>query len=479
MKKYIGNRLKFPSMFAVILLIVESLLFQFKTALAGQNQTNPMSEKIRHLNWNGLEVVYLEDKRFPTYDLIVYFADGALSDNLGQSGLTSHSFSFLDAGTPKYSQKEILEQLEFYGTGIKTDVTHEFSTLSVSGLSKDLRVTMAKVCHLLRESNYPEAEISQELELEKASLKNLVANPKGLADRIFREMTLSETPYSLPPTGKLMDFKSYTPKQLRLKMDYFINNVKKRIYLTGPKSVLELEKILIEDCQFKGGRDDFVRSLSSKNEHANRIQLVFVPVPDANQVQLRIGRFINSHETGERVLDALSSEYLGGGFTSKLMREVRTKRGLTYTIGAFLGAQKEYGRAGVSTFTKNETINELILLIDQVINEIAQKGILDEELAHFREGMVGSYPFKFESNPQFLAQLLFLDHVEKSYEELFNFRESVFKLTSEQVAKRIENVYGFKSQVILVVGDKSLEKELSKLKDKYGEVRIVKYADFL
>ena len=125
-----------------------------------------IEDNIKKLNWNGIEVVYIEDNRFPTYDLTIYFADGALSEEKGQSGLTIHSFNLMDSGTDKLSQKEILDQLEFLGTDFGADVTHEFTTVSVSGLTKDLKTSMTQICSLMRSATYPEAVIKKELELE-------------------------------------------------------------------------------------------------------------------------------------------------------------------------------------------------------------------------------------------------------------------------------------------------------------------------
>ncbi len=438
-----------------------------------------IEESIKRLNWNGIDVVYIEDKRFPTFDLTLYFADGALSEKKGEFGLTDHSFDLVDAGTPKLTQAQILDQFEFTGTEFNSNVTHEYSTMSVSGLSKDIKSTVSQMCSLLREASYPENVVMKEINQEREGLMTLVANPQGLAERVFREISLAQTPYAYPVSGKLSDFKSFKPAKLRAQMDYFLDKVKKRIYITGPSSVLAIEKIFSEECRFKGSSSDFVRSIAKPVVKETKTNFVFVPVPDANQVQLRIGRFINANETQTRNLDALASDFLGGGFTSRLMREVRVKRGLTYSIGSFISSQKQYGRAGVSTFTKNETIDQLIKVIDETISTIAKNGISEEDLQHSTEGMIGAYPFKFESNPAFLSQLLLLDHIERPYSDLFEFKEAVAKYSAREVAQRIKEVYGMDRQTIFVLGDKKIEPKLKELSKKYGKLKVLDYKKFL
>lgn len=458
--------------------LLAAIAFSFQL-LAADKQPS-IEDNIKRLNWNGIDVVYIEDARFPTYDFTLYFADGALSDTKGKFGLTTHSFNLIDSGTASLSQKEILDQLEFLGTDISADVTHEFTTLSVSGLTKDLKTSMSQICSLLRSATFPENVVKKELELERAGLQSLVASPQSLSERIFREVSLSKTPYAYPVSGKMKDLKSLTSKDLRDQLDYFLDKVKKRIYLTGPKSALAMEKVLADECKFKGDSSDFVRSIENpKKRVQNKPEFIFVPVPDANQVQLRIGRFLNFDETSERNLDALASDFFGGGFTSRLMREVRVKRGLTYSIGSFISSQKQYGRAGISTFTKNQSIDTLITVIDEAVEKIQKEGITNDDLARSTEGMVGAYPFKFENNKAFLAQLLLLDHIGKPYSDLFDFKEAVQKYNAADVTKKISDVFAMKKQVIFVLGDRSILPKLKALTKRYGPLKVMDYKPYL
>lgn len=459
---------------------MKKILTLFIFLISVKGFANPkIEESIKHLKWSGIDVVFIEDNRFPTYDMLVYFADGALSDSENQKGLTSHAFNLIDSGTPKMSQKEIMDQFEFFGTEFNAEVTHEYTTLSMSGLAKDFSASLTQACNLLHEANYPADVLKTELDKEKSEIQSYLASPQALSDRIFREVSMRGTPYSYPVTGKLKDFKIYNSKNLRAKMDYFLNKVKKRIYLTGPKSILGVEKVFTEKCAFNSNDASFVRSVNYSKILKNKAKVVFVPLPDANQVQVRVGRFMNFDEINDRPLDVLASEFLGGGFTSRLMREVRVKRGLTYSIGSYISSQKQYGRSGISTFTKNETIAKLIDVIDETVTQVEKNGISEDELVKAKSSITGAHPFKFESNRAFLAQLLYLDHVEKPYAELFNFNEALSKYTANDVVKRIHDVYGTNFQTVFILGDKSISKLLNDLKSKFGKIETLNYKNFL
>ena len=87
-------------------------------------------DEIQILSWDGIEVFYLEDNRFPVYDLYLYFADGALGDDKKLGGRTQIMFDLLDSGTRRYNQAQINDHLDYYGVSHGAYVTHEYSLYS-------------------------------------------------------------------------------------------------------------------------------------------------------------------------------------------------------------------------------------------------------------------------------------------------------------------------------------------------------------
>jgi zinc protease len=434
------------------------------------------ADKIKKFKWKDLEVVWIEDERFPTYVMSVYFADGALSDSSNEKGVTNAMFGMLNAGTRRYSQKDISDNLEFYGASYSGSVTHEYSTYSVSGLIKDSIPTMKKICHLFQDATFPKKEIKKETKRSLDSFRNLVDSHGTLASMAFRQISLKGSPYAYPTGGKMKDVRKLNQKALRSKLDYFNNQVKKRIYIAGPKEVLNLEKVITEDCKWSG-QGKVVRKAEYKPVAVDgSANITLVTVPKANQAQVRIGRFLNKGEYENRELLSFSSEFLGGGFTSKLMRELRVKRGLTYTVSAFAAGQRGYGRAGISTFTKNETIGQLLEVTKATIDQIVAGTYPPHELARSRGSLSGSYPFRFEVTGAYLSQLLFLDHLEASYDELYEFQNRVAAIDAKTVNKSIHDLFGWEKQSIVIVGSPALAKEL---RAKFGKIRVVSYKNFL
>ncbi|RLA65556.1 MAG: hypothetical protein DRQ88_02005 [Epsilonproteobacteria bacterium] len=457
---------KIVKRFIVPLLI---LLFSF------DGLTADLKGKISKFNWDGLEVVWLKDERFPTYSVIFYFADGALSDDKKRRGETNAMFSLLDTGTRRFNRKLINDALDYYGVSRSATVYHEFSSYSVSGLLKDIIPTMKKVCHLFDDATFPKKEIKKELAKLKNSFNNMVASPSSLANRAFRQISLSGTPFGYPSEGMLKDLRHINQRGLRTKLKYFNQKVKKKIYLVGPPGVLDIKKIIGEECGWSQKNGSFVRNVKYKPKKIHGPSYYLITVPNANQAQVRIGRFLNPNEIGQEELMTLSSGFLGGGFTSRLMREVRVKRGLTYGISSFASRQKAYGRSGIYTSTKNSSVKELIEVVRNTIS-YTSKGDFDlNDLKRAQGHLAGGHYFRFENLDAYLGQLLYFDHIGRPYDDLFTFAERIEGMKKSQVIKNIDEVFGWNRQVILVLGSKSLKKDLEKL----GKVKVINYKKFL
>lgn len=436
-----------------------------------------LDDNLKTLTWNDIEVVWLEDDSFPTYNLSVYFYAGALTDDKNRYGETEFMFNEMNSGTTRYSKKEISDALEFFGASYGANVTHEYSTYSVSGLVKDLVPTMKMVCHVFSKATFPEVEFRKTKRRALTGLKSIVSNHGALANRIFREVSLAGSEYNTPVSGTMKSIKAMTARGLHSKLKMFTNEVKKKIYIKGPKQVLNLENIIKQDCGWSGKTATKVVS-APKVESEVKVNntIYFVPVPKANQAQIRLGRILRTDESNtDFTLKEFASRYIGGGFTSRLMQELRVKRGLTYSVGAYSSSQQKYGRAGINTFTKDPTLIQSFDVIKDTLKTESTK-ITDEHFNHAKKFLKGNYLFSLESSSAFLSNLLFFDHIGRSYSEIYQFSNEVDQISKEKLQAAIDDLYNWDKQTKLVLGNKNLIKDLKKAGYK---VKILNYKNFL
>ena len=427
-------------------------------------------KSVKKMKWGDLDVVWIEDDTFPRFTASVYFQDGALNDSF--PGSTQMTFDQMASGTSKESQRELSEFFDFYGANLKHTVTHEYSIYSVQALTKDIAPVMGKVCELFQDAKFPEPELQSYSSRAKSHLKNLVTSHGALADRIFRRVSLENTAYANPADGTIASYDKLTPVILKERLAE-LKKAKKILYLAGPSDVKEIEDIVTKKCGWKSETELKTLVLAKP---APQTYIYLVPVSGANQAQIRIGRYMVKSEVGQKYDQfQFLAGFMGGSFTSKLVQELRVKRGLTYSAGAYVSIQRDYGRAGIMTFSKSETAAEAISVVRDVFSEVGNGKITPKEFSHQQGHEIGSYAFGFEETSAFLGQIMLYAHQKRDLSELVHFPERIAKMTPKELAESSFEIFPWEKMTIVVVGDKSLEKSLSRIRP----VKVINYQDFL
>ena len=433
-------------------------------------------DNVEKLNWDGLDVTWIKDEKLPIFNVVFYFADGAFSDENGVKGESNFMLSNLDIGTRRFNQKEIADTLEYYGISYSSYMSHEYSTFSYSGLMKDFVPTAKMICHLFKDSSFPKKEIIKTVKRIINKKNNLISSHSTLSSIVFREESLKKSPYYYPTSGKIKDINKIKQVNLLKKLNYFNNSVYKKVYISGPKDVLNLKNIVLKDCGWNIKTSKYKRSLVYKANHSNKPEYYFVPVKNATQAQVRIGTFLKRDQFLSLESLELGGNFLGGGFTSRLMREVRVKRGLSYGISAFIARQKDYGRAVISTYTDNKNILELIEVIKETVENVQKGKFESKDLETARGLLSGSFPFRFETNSNYINQVLYMEHIGQPVSNIYLFPKNLSKITKSEVSALTKNIFDWNKQTILVLGDKSILKVLNK---KIGKFKVLNYKDYL
>jgi len=130
----------------------------------------------------------------------------------------------------------------------------------------------------------------------------------------------------------------------------------------------------------------------------------------------------------------------GGGFSSRLMEEVREKRGLAYSVHSNLYPY-EHGAVFVgSVATQNEAVGQSLQVIESELKRIAEQGPSAEELASAKSYLTGAYALRFESSSSIANQLLWIEIEDLGIDYADRRNELVEKVSLDdirRVAKRL------------------------------------------
>jgi len=426
------------------------------------------------------DVYYIQDERVPKFYVSIYFADGVLAEVKNKAGATEAMFQLLTNGTKLLTQENIASDMDQLGMSLGGTALYESSTFEFSGLMQIRKDITNYACNLLKNSTFPQNELQKYQTQTITEIKNLISSHSQLVERVSRQLFYAGTPLEASPDGSIETIKKLVPADLIKQRDYLLRKVKKRVFIQGPKKVLDIVGILNSDCGFASNPTE-MRSEISKNFNFDKIipQLYFIPIKNANQAQIRMTKvltreqFLNSFEQNQ-----LTSSLLGGSFSSMLMQEVRVKKGLTYSISASAPTQANYGRSYISTFSRNEGVVETVNTVQQVLKDLCEGKVSDDAIENAKRFLKGSQLLSFDDTKSFLSTVSNYYHKGRTVEDMEKFPKNIESVTKNQLMETCGKLYVKESMSIAILGDESLKQMLinSFGKDK---VKIINYENFL
>ena len=190
-----------------------------------------------------------------------------------------------------------------------------------------------------------------------------------------------------------------------------------------------------------------------------------IPKEDVNQSSIRMVSMGTTRDNPDYYAISVFNEAFGGGFSSRLFNDIRTKRGLAYGVGGGIGTN--FGHPGIlqiSIGTKSQSTIESIQATDEDIADLATKPITDDEIQRAKDAILNAFIFRLDSPDKILAERMTYEYYGYPSDWLDKYQAEVKKVTAADV-NRVAAKYLHKDQLaVLVVGNtKDFDKPLSSL----------------
>jgi zinc protease len=187
--------------------------------------------------------------------------------------------------------------------------------------------------------------------------------------------------------------------------------------------------------------------------------------PDVNQTSIRMVELGIRRDNPDYYATQVFNEAFGGGFSSRLFRNLRTIKGLAYEVGGGIGSAFDHpGVVRFSMGTKTATTVEAIRGIYGQIEDLKSNPISDDEIQRAKDSILNSFVFNFDSPGKVLRERMAYEFYGYPSDFLERFRTGVEKVTKEDVARIIPKYVHSNRLAVLVVGNTAeFDKPLSSL----------------
>jgi zinc protease len=190
-----------------------------------------------------------------------------------------------------------------------------------------------------------------------------------------------------------------------------------------------------------------------------------IPKADVNQSSIHMVTLGTTRNNPDYYAISVFNEAFGGGFSSRLFNDIRTKRALAYNVGGGIGTN--FGHPGVLQFvagTKSQSTIESVQALDEDIDNLAKNPITDEEIKQAKDAILNAFIFRLDSPDKVLAERMTYEFYGYPLDWLDKYPAEIQKVTAADV-NRVAAKYLHRDQLaVLVVGNtKEFDKPLSSL----------------
>lgn len=415
-------------------LFVFSLFFMFLLAAEAQTPS-------RFVTDNGLTILVRESPAFPIVTIKVIIRAGSIRDPEGKAGLANMTADLLDEGTSTRSSTQIAEETDFMGARLSTASRADYSTASLQVLKKDLESGLSLLSDILLNPNFPKREVDRLRDEIKGQLIAEEDQPGTVAEKAFNRIIFGSHPYHLPVEGTTHTIENISRADITSFHNRYYRPNNTFIAVVGDITVQEVEEQINRFFGNWGPGDITENSIpESQPLEKSTVELIDRDLTQANVVLGHRG----IKRSNPDYYAVLVMNYIlgGGGFSSRLMKNIRDERGLVYGIYSHFDALEQPGSFSVAFQTQNAQAQEAIDEVLKELQAIRSQPVSDRELEEAKAFLIGNFPLKFDTNSKiahFLTLIEFyglgLDYL-KQYPDLIR---SVTKMDIQRVAKKYIN----------------------------------------
>ena len=401
------------------------LLSQFasQSALAGV--------KIEHwVSPTGTRVYFVESRVLPMLDIQVDFAAGSMFDPQGKSGLAALTRSTLDLGAGKRDETAIAEQLADIGATLGGGADTDRASVALRTLSaKDKRDAALDILrNVVHAPLFDAAIFDREKTRTISGLKEAMTRPDSIAGKAFWAAMYPDHPYGRQATPESIAALERDDLAAFHKRYYTANNAS--ITLVGDISRKEAEQIAQSIAAGLPKGEPVTLPAAPGQPKGNTVKL---PHP-ASQAHIYIG--LPTIERGNAdFFPLLVGNYTlgGGGFVSRLMKEVRDKRGFAYSVYSYVAPMKQAGPFQIGLQTKRSQASEAIKVTREVLDGFLKDGPSDEELIAAKANLTGSFPLRLDSNKKLLDNAAMIGFFGLPLDYLDHYQAKVEAVTADDI----------------------------------------------
>ena len=414
---------------------------------------------------NGMVIFLQEDHELPLIDATARIRGGSSNESASKVGLVElFGEVWRTGGTKSQTGDQLDDFLEVRAAKVETGGGPDSTTISLSCLKADFDDVFKVFNDLLMNPEFR----ADKLDLAQKQVYDSIARRNdeigAIAGRESRKLSYgADNPYAREP--EYATIAAVTRQDL---IDWHKTYVHPDDIILGLSGDFDATAM---EAKLRAAFDSWPKGAAKKAAqekiefHPAKPGYYLVPKDDVNQSSIHFVALGTTRNNPDYYAISVFNESFGGGFSSRLFNDIRTKRGLAYNVGGGVGAS--FGHPGILQFvagTKSQSTVEAIQALTEDIDNVKKNPITDSEIQQAKDAILNAFIFRLDSPDKVLAERMTYEFYGYPADWLDKFPNEIQKVTAADV-NRVATKYVHRDQMaVLVVGNtKEFDKPLSSL----------------
>ncbi|MDO9602932.1 MAG: pitrilysin family protein [Rhodocyclaceae bacterium] len=378
----------------------------------------------------GAKVYFVASRDLPILDVQIDFVAGGARSPAEKSGVASLTASLLDAGAGSLDEEQISGRLVDLGARLSSGSDHDKASVNLRTLSFATEKTgaLALMRAVLSAPTFPEAVLAREKTRTIESLKEADTRPDAIVGKRFVAALYPGHPYGNVATPESVA-KIVRDDLVTFYQTYYTARGAV-VSIIGDVSKSEAEAIAVQLTEALPAGEP-VAALPPVTLPQRETLKVAHP---AAQSHIHVG-LPTITRTDPDYFALLVGNYTlgGGGFVSRLMKEVREKRGYAYSVYSTFAPRVLPGPFQIGLQTKREQADDALQVVDAVLTKFLAEGPTAQELAAAKKNLIDGQALRIDSNAKLLAHLSLIGFHGLPLDYLDQFPRKVAAITRDDV----------------------------------------------
>ncbi|MBK7899460.1 MAG: insulinase family protein [Azonexus sp.] len=397
---------------------------------------------------SGARVFYVASRGLPILDVQVDFAAGSMFDPQGKSGTAALTRALLDLGAGDLDENALADRLADVGAVLSGGADTDRASVALRTLAaSDKRGPALEVMRaVLTAPRYDAAIFQREQARTVTSLKDALTRPDAIGGRAFWKALYPDHPYGRQSSPESVAALSRDEVLSFYRSHYTARNAS--VTLVGDLSRAEAETIAealvaglpagavaalpAPPSSPKGGRDDVAHPAAQAHI---MVGLPTVERGNPDFFPLLVGNYTLG----------------GGGFVSRLMKEVRDKRGYAYSVYSYFAPLKQAGPFQIGLQTKRSQARDALAVSLDVLKAFLAEGPTAQELEAAKANLTGSFPLRLDSNKKILDNVANIGFYGLPLDYLDRYQEKIAAVSAADVRRAFARHVRIESLVTVTV----------------------------